>query len=136
MTSRKSYPGDGPRLVSHGGRPTVDAGGGGGDDGGMDDTRITNLEADMRDARDRLGRVESRLYRVDARLGEIDVRLGKVEVRLDSLEGKVDGLPSKDFVRAEVMSASNRIVYWVIGASVFAPLMPQITSALKTALGH
>ncbi len=67
--------------------------------------RVTNLENDMRDVRERLVRVET---------------------KLDTAQQKLDGLPNKDFVTAAVSSGVNKTILWVIGVVGGSQLIPHI----------
>ena len=61
--------------------------GGGSDDGGVLDRRVAALEADMREVKTTLGRIE-------ALLRSLDDRVRKVEVDVAELKGKVSQLPT------------------------------------------
>ena len=76
--------------------------------------RIKTLETDMREARDRLVRVE---------------------VKLDGLEKKVDLLPSKDFVVSEVSRSATKIITWVVIAIGAAQLIPSLVVPLLKHFG-
>lgn len=78
----------------------LDSGGGGDDSGGMEG-RLTALEADTRDIKSTLGRLEPVLARVDERVRKVDAdgiktdeRLRKIETDLAELKGRVSQLPS------------------------------------------
>ena len=85
------------------------------------EARITSLEADMRDVRDRLVHVE--------------VKLDGVDARVIVLDKKVDGLPSKDFVGAEVSKSSTKIIIWVVVAVGAAQLIPSLVVPLLRHFG-
>lgn len=78
------------------------------------EARITALETDMRDVRDRLVRVE---------------------VKFDTLDKKVDLLPSKDFVVSEVSKSANKIIIWVVVAVGAAQLIPSLVLPLLKHFG-
>lgn len=83
-------------------------------DNGPMEARLTTLESDMRDVRDRLVRVE---------------------VKLDGVEKKVDLLPSKDFVVSEVSRSANKIIIWVVIAVGAAQLIPSLAVPLLKHFG-
>ena len=85
------------------------------------EARITALETDMRDVRDRLVHVE--------------VKLDGLDGRVIALDKKVDGLPSKDFVRSEVASSANKIIVWVVVAVGTAQLIPSLVLPLLKHFG-
>lgn len=62
-------------------------GGGGGDDGGMLDQRVAALEADMREVKGILGRIEKKL-------DQFDDRLRRVELDVAEMKGRVAQLPT------------------------------------------
>ena len=69
------------------------------------EARITTLETDMRDVRDRLVRVE---------------------VKLDGLTSESQNFATKDSVKAAVSEAKNSIIMWVVSAIFLAQLLPTL----------
>jgi hypothetical protein len=49
-------------------------------------TRLTAIETDMAEVKDRLGNVETRLGNVESRLGNVESRLGNVEQGLGNVQ--------------------------------------------------
>jgi hypothetical protein len=75
--------------------------GGGSDDGGMLEQRVAALEADMRDVKSILARMEPVLravgdgvQRLDKRMDGVDDRLRRLELETAEMKGKVSQLPT------------------------------------------
>lgn len=61
------------------------SGDGGGDDGGMLERRVAALEADMREVRGSLGRIEKVLERLDERMRKLELEVAEVKGRVSQL---------------------------------------------------
>lgn len=86
---------------------------GSGDNGEME-RRLTALEGDMKDVRERLVRVET---------------------KLDTTQQKLDILPSKDFVTSAVSTSANKIIIWVVIALGASQLIPSVALPLLKHFG-
>lgn len=84
-----------------------------GDNDGME-RRLTDLENDMKDVRERLVRVET---------------------KIDAAQQKLDSLPSKDFVTAAVSGSTTKMIIWVAALVGAAQIIPSIAVPLLRHFG-
>jgi chromosome segregation ATPase len=107
---------------------TLAGGGGGSDDGGnMLDQRVATLEADMREVKRTLLRLEQKLDKTDARFDKIDGRLEKFDERMRKIEvdvARIDGrlslMPSTYTMIMTMVALSFSILGGVLAIFRFA----------------
>lgn len=101
-------------------RARLGGGSGGPHDPGME-ARVAALEADMRDVKDILARMEPLLRSIDERLGRLETRVGAVEVQVRKIEN--------DFARLEGR-VSQLPTTWTLLAAIVATIMTVFGSSL------
>lgn len=75
-------------------RAKLAGGGGGGDDDDMLERRVAALEADMREVKGSLARIEKLLERMEAKFERFDERLRKVEIDVAGLRERAAATPT------------------------------------------
>lgn len=70
--------------------------------------------------------MEARVAKLEAIAEKTGERLAQIDVRLNRIESKQDEFTKHYATKADLTDAKNSIIMWVVGAILFAQLLPAI----------
>lgn len=70
--------------------------------------------------------MEARVTKLEAIAEKTGERLAQIDVRLNRIESKQDEFTKHYATKADLTDAKNSIIMWVVGAILFAQLLPAI----------
>lgn len=86
---------------------------------------------DNGDMQTRVAKLEALTEKNGERLGAIETRLVRIEVKMDQHSTKEELAALRGDMKAAVADAKNSIIMWVVGAIIFAQVVPQIPAIFK-----